>query len=329
VIINLVILVISLGIMVGGAELLVRGAAAIARRFGMSSFFIGLTIVGFGTSTPELATSLSAAMNQLSDISMGNVVGSNIFNVAVILGIAALISPIPVNTRVVRSQAPIMLVVGALPFLVLFTGGVLTRGLGIAFVVGLIAFLWNSYRVDSPEGANEALIENELEEELGITESSIWTRPLVSVAAVLLGLVMLVVGSKLLVSSAVSIAQALGVSELVIALTIVAAGTSMPELATSVVAAFRKQADISIGNIVGSNIFNVLAIAGITSSIFPQTVSRQLLMMDMPLMLFLFVASVPIMFTGSRISRVEGGFFVLIYIAYLVVLFTLAPAWFN
>jgi len=326
--VNILLLAVSLLILTAGAELLVRGAASLALRFGVSTLFIGLTIVGFGTSTPELATSVNAGLNQMPDISLGNIIGSNIFNLALILGVTALIAPIPVSTTTVRRQLYIMIGAALLPFLAIVGGGMLTRAHGGVFLVGLLAFLVYGYMSDKPDSAEEKTTESELEKELGLAGKSIWSNPIVCVVAVLAALGLLVWGSSILIDSAVAIAEGFGISQLVIGLTVVAAGTSAPELFTSIVAAFRKQSDIAIGNIVGSNIFNILGIGGITAALYPQTVSSQILWMDAPLMVALSIAALPIMLTGKRISRIEGALFLVVYVGYTLTLLYLAPKWF-
>ncbi len=326
--VNLLLLIGALIALTIGAELLVRGAAAVARRFGVSSFFIGLTIVGFGTSAPELATGISSALRGHADINVGNVVGSNIFNIAMILGVTSLLCPIPVQLRLVRAETPLVIGVAFVPLLTLISGGVITWWMGAAMFAGLLVYIGRGFRSGRRDGAAEAAAEQELERELGITRARS-ARPLLSVLLIALGLGALVGGSMLLVDAAVGIARSLGVSELVIALTIVSAGTSAPELVTSLVAAMRKQSDIAIGNIMGSNIFNIMGILGITSMIREQEVTRQTIMLDTPMMIAVSVALLPIMNSHSRISRAEGVFLLVLYAAYVTILFTLAPAWFS
>lgn len=327
---NLALLVVSLLVLTGGAELLVRGAVTVAKRLGVSSFFIGLTIVGFGTSTPELCTSLVAAWRGTGDIAVGNVVGSNIFNIAVILGITSLISPIALKLHLVRKEVAIVIGVAAVPLVALAAGGTLGRTAGAVMVALLGLYLWRGYLAGRRQSAAEQAAElRELEAELLVPQRGWRAHPLTSAALIVLGLGMLVGGSSLLVGSATSIARALGVSDLVIGLTIVAAGTSAPELVTSLVAALRKQSDISVGNILGSNIFNILGILGITCVVMPQEVSRQVLVLDTPVMLAASIACIPIMRSGSRISRGEGAGLLAGYMAYVYALFAWAPGWFG
>lgn len=322
---SLVWLACSLGILTLGAEALVRGASGLARKMGVSSFFIGLTIVGFGTSTPELATGITAALHGHTDVNLGNVVGSNIFNIALILGVTSLIAPIPVNTAVVRSEVLIVIGTSLIPFVTLATGGQFVRPVAALLVVGLLIYVWRGYRAGrrEPESLGSELaaeITSEMEVPAPLARASMPGQ----IILILLGLAMLVYGSTLLVRSSVDIARSLGVSELVIALTIVAAGTSAPELFTSLVAAMRKQSDISIGNILGSNIFNVLGILGVTSLISPQSVNHQVFLFDLPVMFGVSCACLPIMMSHRRISRGEGVFLLGVYAAYVTLLFVFA-----
>lgn len=318
-------LVCSLVLLTVGAEALVRGASGAARRMGVSSFFIGLTIVGFGTSTPELATGITAALNGHTDVNLGNVVGSNIFNIALILGVTSLIAPIPVNTALVRNEVLLVIATSVIPFVTLFSGGQITRPLAVLFVSGLFIYVWRGYIVGRREPEPwKSEIAAELDEEMAVP-AGVSNAPVIGqVALILAGLGLLVYGSTVLVSSSVDIARTLGISELVIALTIVAAGTSAPELFTSLVAALRKQSDISIGNILGSNIFNVLGILGATSLISPQTVNHQVFVFDLPVMVAVSCACLPIMMSHRRISRSEGVLLLCIYAAYVTVLFVFA-----
>ncbi|MBK7405466.1 MAG: calcium/sodium antiporter [Phycisphaerales bacterium] len=327
---NLALLAAALAILTAGAELLVRGAVAVAKRMGLSSFFIGLTIVGFGTSTPELCTALMAASRGVGDLAVGNVVGSNIFNLAVILGVTALISPIPVKLHLVRKEVAVVLFAAAVPLLALANGGRIGRWAGLAMVAALGLYLWRGYRSGRRQNQAEldAAAERELESEMAVKPGGGPPHPLVSLGLILAGLAMLVGGSSLLVQSASSIAKSLGVSDLVIGLTVVAAGTSMPELATSLVAAVRKQSDIAVGNVLGSSIFNIFGILGTTCVVIPQQVSRQVLMLDVPVMILASLACIPIMRSGARISRGEGAALLGGYAGYVVVLFAFAPGWF-
>lgn len=329
------LLIVSLILLTIGAEILVRGSVVLALRLGVSSFFIGLTIVGFGTSAPELATGIAAGLNDKPDIVIGNVVGSNILNVALILGAASLITPTPVKTRLVKAEVLVVIAISFLVWLLAFTGHQITRVEGAILVAILCVHLVRGYLVGRREGADvDPVVETIAHTADDPTPASPTLRQRLSKSAVwnsllvVAGLVILTLSSRLLVDSASSIARSLGVSELVIALTIVAGGTSMPELATSVMAAFRKQSDIAVGNILGSNIFNICCILGIVSLIAPPTVSEQVLWLDLPVMILLAIALLPILFTGSRISRAEGAALLTAAVLYTVTLFTFAPKWF-
>ncbi len=311
----------SLALLTLGAELLVRGSVAVARRLGVSSFFIGLTIVGFGTSTPELFASLTAALRGQDDLAVGNVVGSNIFNIAAILGIAALICPIPVKLTVVRAEVWIVITAAATPWLGAAIGGTVERWLGAVLLAGLGIYLWRGFVVGRREGAAEM----EALEHVGIELPGRARDRVLELAMIAAGLGFLVAGSYLLVDSASAIARSLGVSELAIGLTIVAAGTSAPELVTSIVAAWRKQPDIAVGNVLGSNIFNLFGILGLTAVVQPQKLSPQVMALDTPVMFAASLALLPIVGTGARISRTEGAILLACYVGYVVLLFTWAP----
>ncbi|RMH24157.1 MAG: sodium:calcium antiporter [Planctomycetota bacterium] len=313
---DILLLALSLLVLTGGAELLVRGAVAIAKRLGVSAFFIGLTIVGFGTSTPELSTSLMAALKGSGDIAVGNVVGSNICNLLLILGATALIRPIAIELRLVRYELLFVLLVSLLPFVALATDHTVTRWQGLAMVALLIVYLWRGYLTGRrEESLRQAELEAELEREVGLDPAKP-VNPVIAAQSIAAGLALLIAGSWLLVRSASGIARSFGVSELVIGLTVVALGTSAPELFTSVVAAVRKQSDIAVGNILGSNIFNLLGILGITAAVRPQTIDRQVFRLDAPLMLATTILLAFFMRSGSRLSQPEGACMLLCYAAY-------------
>jgi cation:H+ antiporter len=309
-------LVFGLIIMIWGAELLVRGASRLATAYGISPLVVGLTVVAFGTSSPELAVSVMSAFKGQADLALGNVVGSNIFNVLFILGISALIVPLIVAQQLVRFDVPVMIGVS---FLILLMGmdGKLGMIDGAILFAGAITYTALLIRQSRRESSNE--VKAEYESEFGEKSPSSLAKNL---GFITVGLVGLVLGSKWLVTSAVALAQAFGVSELVIGLTIVAAGTSMPEVATSVVAALKGERDIAVGNVVGSNIFNILCVLGLSSLIAPAgiTVSKAALMFDVPVMIAVAIACLPIFFVGYRISRFNGATFLFFYIAYLVYL---------
>lgn len=312
-----VYLAAGLVLLVIGAELLVRGAARLAAQFGISPLIIGLTVVAFGTSAPEMAVSIQSAWTGKGDIAIGNVVGSNIFNVLFILGLSALIVPLLVSHQLVRLDVPIMIGASFLAFLLAWDGR-LSRLDGVllfATVLGYTALLVIKSRHDKKAMAEAA---NSLGSEYDIAPGSSARSALRDGVLIVAGLALLVLGSDWLVEGAVSLARAIGLSELVIGLTIIAAGTSLPEVATSVLAAIRGERDIAVGNIVGSNIFNLLAVLGLASLVSPQAipVAANALAFDFPVMIAVAVACLPIFFAGYTISRWEGLLFLGYYVAY-------------
>jgi cation:H+ antiporter len=307
---DILVLILSLVLVTLGAEALVRGASAVALGAGVSPLFVGLTIVGFGTSSPELAASLTATLKGSSGVSLGNAIGSNLFNIGVILGVTALFYPIRIRLYAIRRDLLVALVVACAPWISIGFGGVLPRWVGWSLVGMLLVYLGWAYRAGRRAGAEDAeLATAEVQTTLGIDPvaperpARVWG----NVALVVVGLGLLVVGSHWFVLSAIDIARGWGVSELVIGLTIVSAGTSLPELVTSVVAAWRRNPDIAIGNILGSNIFNILGVLGASAAVAPLTVSPHVLLIDVPLMVVATAALLPIMRTGGVISRREGG----------------------
>lgn len=314
---TVLLLVGGLVVLVVGGELLVRGASRLSALVGLSPVVIGLTVVAFGTSAPELAVGVQAAFDDRADLVVGNVVGSNIYNVLLVLGLSALVAPLIVQQQLVRLDVPLM-ILASLAFLVLALDGQITTAEGAALFVLLLLYLVAVLRMarrESPE------VVKEYEAEFGARPASrrAW---LVNGTLVLGGLVMLVVGARWLVEGAVGLALGLGVSELVIGLTVVAIGTSLPELVTSIVAALRGERDLAVGNIVGSNIFNILSVLALTAFVAPGgvAVSPAALGLDIPFMVAVSVACLPIFFTGHVISRWEGGLFVLYGVGYTVYL---------
>jgi cation:H+ antiporter len=304
-----------------GAEALVRGAVALATRLGVSPLVVGLTVVSFGTSSPEIAVSLGSVSQGRPDLALGNVVGSNSFNVLVILGLSALVTPLVVHAKLIRVDVPLMIGASILLWLLCLDGEI-SRLDGAVLFTGIIA-----YTLAAVRGARRETAEVKAEYERGVSPARpprLWLA-LVLIAA---GLGLCVLGARWLVDGAVRVAQAMGVSELVIGLTIVAAGTSLPELATSVVAAFRGQRDIAVGNVVGSNIFNILAILGLAGLAAPNglPVAPSVLALDLPVMTAVAVACLPVFFTGREIARWEGAVFILAYAAYLAYLILAATS---
>ena len=312
---DLLILVLSIGILIFGAELLVRGAARLALRIGVSPFVIGVTVVGFGTSAPELAASIASATSGHGEIAVGNVIGSNIMNIALVLGVTAMVMPIPVSRTVVQREVVVTILVAFVPFLAMPRGGTVERPLGAAMVAALVGFLYWTFRTSRTEGGMP--IEAEVPDS---PPHGPW-RTIIDIALVMIGIGMLVVGAELLVESATSIARALGISELVIGLTIVAGGTSAPELATSLMAVMRGRSDLGVGNILGSCVFNMLGILGITALVQPVTIPPEAFVFDIPVMIACSVACLPILFTGHRISRLEGAALATGFAIYTTMLF--------
>jgi cation:H+ antiporter len=294
----------ALVLLVAGGEVLVRGAARLATRLGVTPLVIGLTVVAFGTSSPELAVSVRAALAGQADLSIGNVVGSNIFNVLFILGISAIIVPLAVSEQLIRIDIPIMVGVSAATLLFAIDGRI-SRLEAALLVTALVAYILLQLRLSR----REARPMEDPPADAG--------RLLPNIALVAAGLVLLTVGSHWLVHAATAIARSLGVTQLVIGLTIVAAGTSMPEVVTSIVAGVRGQREIAIGNVIGSNIFNLLAVLGITGVLVPGGigVSAAALSMDIPVMFAVAVLCLPI-FIGYTIGRGEGLLFLAGYTLY-------------
>ena len=297
-----------------GAEFLVKGGVNIATRLKISPLVIGLTLVAFATSAPELVVSVDSALKGMGNISIGNVVGSNICNITLILGLCAVITPLRVNRKLFRLDVP-ALILSCLVFagFCYYTKGI-NRWQGVLFVIAIIAYtVWSIVKAKQIEKKNMK-IAHDAEEKFGSEREFPVTLALVLIAA---GLAGLIGGAKLFVGCAVYIAKALSVSDAVIGLTIVAVGTSLPELATSVVAAIKGEKDIAIGNVVGSNIFNVLAIMGL-APLFRPLHAPGISPVDLGLMVFCTLVLYPIMKTGYRISRKEGIFLLLVYIAYTI-----------
>ena len=309
-------MILGLAALTFGAEGLVRGSASLAIRLGLTPLIIGLTIVAFGTSTPELVVSLGASLNNQADISIGNVVGSNIFNIGIILGLTALLCPVKVSLQVIKKDGPIMIAVSLLA-LFLITKGTISRLEGIALFTALVAY--TAYSIWLAKKEVSAEIKQQFQEGVPSQSISLY-RDLLFIGG---GLLLLVTGSRLLVISATDIARLIGISEAVIALTIIAAGTSMPELATSIIAALRRQPDIAVGNVVGSNIFNILGILGVASIAKPLSATG-ITKLDLWVMVVFSVALLPLLYTDLKLQRWEGGLLLLGYGAYLWVLWPLS-----
>ncbi|MFH1830471.1 MAG: calcium/sodium antiporter [Pseudomonadota bacterium] len=304
-------------LLVFGAELLVRGSSRLATAAKIPSLIIGLTIVAFGTSSPELVVSISASLQAQPDIAIGNVIGSNIFNVLFILGISSIITPLAVTKQLIRLDVPIMIVVSIAVTLMGLSGRI-SPAEGAVLFSGIILYVGFLVFKARREGVQNVAPEKHPDKGRTKVRSII-----LMIVLIIIGLVMLVAGSKFLVDGAVKISEALGVSKLVIALTIVAVGTSLPELATSVVASIHGEKDIAVGNIIGSNIFNILAIIGLSAMLSPEggiSVSHDALSFDLPMMTAVAIACLPIFYTKNEISRCEGAIFLLYYLIYLMFL---------
>lgn len=309
-----ILFIVGLVLLVVGAEALVRGASRLAAMVGIPPLIIGLTVVAFGTSMPEMGVSVHAGLIGQADISLGNVVGSNIFNVLFILGVSALVTPLMISKQLIRLDVPIMIGTSILTLLFALDGKI-GRGEGLLLFAGIIiytAFLIYLGRRENRE------TEDEFNKEYGVVKGKSPRQWLLNSALILAGLGMLVLGSRWLVEGAIAIARFFEVGELIIGLTIVAAGTSLPEVATSVIASIRGERDIAVGNVIGSNIFNILGVLGLASAVSPAgiTVSSAALRFDIPVMIAVAIACLPIFFTGNIISRWKGALFLGYYVAY-------------
>jgi cation:H+ antiporter len=299
---------LGLVILACGAEALIRGAVRAARALGVSPFLVGFTVVGFGTSAPELVVSLSAALNGSSDIALGNVVGSNIANVGVVLGLAAVVAPLSAAMRLLKVETPLVIATSALLWALCADGDV-SRADGailLACFAGLVAYMYRSAKNEPPE----------VKEEIGLTAARkmpVW----VACVLIVLGLAALVGGAHIMVTAAVELARAAGVSEWLIGVTVVAVGTSLPELAASVAGAVRGEADLVLGNIAGSNLFNVLLILGLTAAIQPMGVPPEALRLDLPVMLGFAVLLFAVVANGLRVHRWEGAILLVAYGAFV------------
>ncbi|MBH1945508.1 calcium/sodium antiporter [Erythrobacter sp. YJ-T3-07] len=317
---TILILIAGLVLLVVGGELLVRGAVAIAGKLGVSPLMIGLTIVGMGTSMPELAASVQAALAGSPGIALGNIVGSNIANSMLILGVAALLAPIAVARGTLWRDGGVgVLAVVALLALGLTTG--LGREAGLTLIALMVGYLVLAYRQEKRAAAHSAAFDKATALEnidpaldTQTQRQSGWG---VSTAFLLAGLVCIVGGGTLLVNAAVTIAREFGMSETLVGLTIVAVGTSLPELVTSAVAALRKQSEVALGNVLGSNIYNVLFIGGVTGTIAPTTVPESILGFDLPLLIAVSLGVMAMAWTGARLSRIEGVALVAGYALYI------------
>jgi cation:H+ antiporter len=302
-------IIASLVLLYFGAEGLVRGSASLALRFGLTPLVVGLTVVAMGTSMPEVMVSVKATLAGRGDLAVGNVVGSNLFNIGVILGLTALLSPMKVQFQLIKIDLPIMVAVSLGLVAILWDGSV-GRVEGAALFGGLIIYIvgniWLARRTATKE------VENEFAEGVPARSGSL----LLDGLFILGGLGILVIGARLLTDNSVALARSFGVTEAVIGLTIVAAGTSVPELAASIVAAMKKEPDIALGNVIGSNIFNILGILGIASMVAPLT-APDISRFDLWAMVAIAAALIPILWTGLRVTRTEGAMLFAAYCGYV------------
>ena len=310
------LLALGLALLIGSGEFLVRGSVGFARAVGLSPLFIGLTLVGFGTSAPELVASLIAAFREAPGIAVGNVVGSNIANVVLILGVAALIAPLPVTRQEFHRDALALALATAVAVVIVLTGNI-TRLAGALLVAMLVTYIYVTYRLERAHPDSESQ-RHEDETALVAPPANGAVRQLMVAIAALVGVV---IGAKLLVDASIVLAAQFGVPDAVIGLTVVAIGTSLPELAVSAIAAFRGQGAVAVGNVVGSNIYNVLGILGATAFVHPLRVPAEIADFDIWVMLVAAVLLLYFMVRGQRIGRFTGAAFLAAYFAYIVFLF--------
>lgn len=313
----LIFFVLGLAFLVGGAELLVRGASRLAATLGISPLIIGLTVVAYGTSAPEMAVSLRSGFDLGSSISIGNVVGSNICNVLLVLGASAAIAPLTVSQRLVKLEVPLMIALSVLLFCIARDGSI-DRPDGILLFVGGV--LYTGYLIW--EGLRKSDLQAEFAEEIDLPEDNSLGQRAIDGLCIAIGGLLLTQGSDWLIDSATTAARAWGVSDLIVGLTVVAFGTSLPEGATSIIASLKGERDLAVGNVVGSNIFNILAVLGLAGAIAPSglMVTEAAVNFDIPVMIAVAVACLPIFFTGNAIARWEGFLFAAYYIAYVTYL---------
>ena len=310
-------LAIGLVLLLGGGEALVRGSVAVAVRSGLSPLVIGLTLVGFGTSAPELVACIQAALAGAPGIAVGNIVGSNIANILLILGIAAVIMPVVTTKQAFRRDGTV-LIGASIVLMAAILGGHIGRLIGLAFLLLLAAYLGYTYETERKTPDARGQVYADEVSEVALPNLSLTVALLLAVG----GIAAVVFGAELLVDAAIVVARDFGISEAVIGLTLVAVGTSLPELATAVVAAFRNHGDVAFGNIVGSNIFNALGITGATALVAPIAVPGEIMRLDVWVMMATAVLLVVFAVTGWRVSRREGAVCLIAYAGYLAVQFS-------
>ena len=314
-VVTLILFVIGFVLLIGGAEFLVRGASAISTTLGVSPLVVGLTVVSLGTSAPELAVSVNAAWQGQGDLALGNVVGSNVFNVLLILGLAAVIVPLRVRSGLVRRDVPVLIGVSLLVWAMGYSGGRLVRVEGLV-LVGLLAAYTAVLLLEAKKDRRAAQAAAAEAGEVEALSAAVLARNLGLIVGGGLGLML---GSKFLVDGAIQLAGWIGVEERVIGLTVVAAGTSLPEIAASVSAAVKGEGDMAVGNAIGSNLYNLMAVLGITALIDPSgiEVPAASVFSDLPVMVVVAVACFPVFFTGGRINRWEGFVFLFYFVAFM------------
>jgi cation:H+ antiporter len=310
---NLLFIAVGVALLFAGGELLIRGALGAANRLGVSPLLSGLVIVGFGTSAPELVVSVDAALEQRPDIAIGNVVGSNIGNVLLILGICALITPLSVKPLALRRDA-VTVVLASVLFIVLVGGSALGRMDAAILLSSLGGYLAWAYWTERFHAAPAAELHRAEAEELSVLPRAGW----LIAFAVIVGLALMVAGSRALLTGTVAVAETFGVSEALIGLTLVAVGTSLPEFSISVIAAVRRHADVAVGNVLGSNIFNLLGVLGVSALLQPLPVHERILAVDQWVMLAAALLLLVFLHTGRRLTRVEGALLLTGYVAYLM-----------
>ncbi len=313
-VVTLILFIAGLFILIGGAELLVRGASKLAVGLGISPLVVGLTVVAYGTSAPELAVSVQSSFLGQADIALGNVLGSNIANILLILGLSAIITPLVISLQLIRFDVPLMIAASIMLFVMSLDSVIGRLDGGILFTCGITYTAWLIYqsRKETHQDTESMLT---IDTEQVSPHKLAWVK---HIAFVIVGLGLLVIGARWLVDGATAFARMFGMSELIIGITIVAIGTSLPEIATSVIASMHGQRDMAVGNVVGSNIFNILSVIGITSMVAPLGihVPSVALHIDIPIMIAVAIACLPIFFTGKVITRWEGALFMGYYVAY-------------
>lgn len=305
-----IFVILGLIVLTLGAESLVRGSSSLALRLGVAPLIVGLTIVALGTGSPELAVSIDAAIAGNSGIALGNVIGSNIVNIGLILGLSALIRPIRIHVQIIRREVPLMIVASLGLVLILFGAGEVNRWAGLVLFLGSVAYVANTYL--TARQTIPATVEQEYVEGIPGQSRVIW----LDVAMIILGLALLIAGARMLVDGATALAQQLGVSQTIIGLSVVALGTSLPELATSIVAALKREGDLVVGNIIGSNILNILCIVGIAAAIQPIATSS-LRWLDLGAMMLFAIILFPFIALDFVLDRWEGAVLVIGYALYI------------